>query len=158
MGDFDFLNGSWNIANRRLTKLLAGSDDWDEFPATSCCIPFFGGAANSEEYVCAARGFRGLSIRSFDPAREEWTIWWINSRDGRLQPPVHGRFDADGLGTFYGDDTHEGTPVRVRYLWSRITPVSARWEQAFSVDGEQTVDAERTWETNWIMDFTRRAD
>lgn len=26
----------------------------------------------------------------------------------------------------------------------------ARWEQAFSVDGEAT------WETNWIMEFTRR--
>src|SRR2546423_12828852 len=81
MGDFDFLNGSWTIANRRLTKLLAGSDDWDEFPATSSCVPFFGGAANAEEYVCAAKGFRGLSVRSFDPAREEWSIWWINSRD-----------------------------------------------------------------------------
>ena len=156
MGDFDFLSGSWDIANRRLTTLLAGRDEWDEFPATSCCIPFFGGAANAEEYVCPAKGFRGLSIRSFDPAREEWSIWWVNSRDGRLQPPVHGRFDAERLGTFYGDDTHDGTPdgtpVRVRYLWSRITPVSARWEQAFSVDGEQT------WETNWIMDLTRRMD
>ena len=103
------------------------------------CITYQSGDGNA-----ASRG--GLS----------WSIWWVNSRDGRLQPPVHGRFDAERLGTFYGDDTHDGTPdgtpVRVRYLWSRITPVSARWEQAFSVDGEQT------WETNWIMDLTRRMD
>lgn len=40
--------------------------------------------------------------------------------------------------------------MRVRYTWSGITADSARWEQAYSVDGEQT------WETNWIMEFTRR--
>jgi hypothetical protein len=63
---------------------------------------------------------------------------------------VVGRFSG-GRGEFYGDDTHEGTPIRVRYIWSDITPTSARWEQAFSVDGE------KTWETNWIMEFTRRS-
>lgn len=59
----------------------------------------------------------------------------------------HGFFD--GAGIFYGDDTHDGRLVRVRFIWSHITPTSARWEQAFSVDGEQT------WETNWVMEFTR---
>ena len=45
--------------------------------------------------------------------------------------------------------TLEGRPIRVRFLWSRITDTSARWEQAFSLDGGGS------WETNWIMDFTR---
>jgi hypothetical protein len=37
----------------------------------------------------------------------------------------------------------------VRYLWSRITDSTARWEQAFSLDEGNN------WETNWYMDFTR---
>jgi hypothetical protein len=38
----------------------------------------------------------------------------------------------------------------VRFIWTRgPTP---RWEQAFSEDGG------RTWETNWVMDYTRIAD
>jgi hypothetical protein len=33
--------------------------------------------------------------------------------------------------------------------WTSAGPDAARWEQAFSADGG------KTWETNWIMDFTR---
>jgi hypothetical protein len=65
-----------------------------------------------------------------------------------LFPPVVGTF-GDGRGDFYGDDTHDGKPIKARYIWSDITPASARWEQEFSADGGQT------WESNWIMEFTR---
>lgn len=33
--DFDFYMGTWRIHHRRLTKRLAGSDDWQEFEGTS---------------------------------------------------------------------------------------------------------------------------
>jgi hypothetical protein len=33
VNDFDFLVCSWQIANRRLTKALAGSDEWEELPS-----------------------------------------------------------------------------------------------------------------------------
>jgi hypothetical protein len=149
MNDFDFLVGSWDVANRRLTKRLAGSDEWEQFPATSECVRLFDGAANLDEIRFPTRGFSGLSLRLYDPHQGLWAIYWANSGDGRLQPPVAGRI-AGGRGEFYGDDTHDGTPVRVRYVWSDITATSARWEQAFSVDDG------RAWETNWIMEFTRR--
>ena len=148
-GDFDFFTGSWDVRHRRLRRWLAGCDEWEEFGATTECWPLFGGAANVDELQVPERGFTGLSLRLLDPERGEWTIYWANSRDGRLQPPVTGRF-RDGVGLFYGGDTHQGRAVRVRYTWSGITPVSARWDQAFSTDQEQT------WEVNWIMEFTRR--
>ncbi len=59
-----------------------------------------------------------------------------------------GRFDG-GIGRFFGDDQHEGIPIRVRFVWDEITPTSARWQQAFSIDGGET------WETNWVMRFQR---
>ena len=149
-GDFDFFTGSWDVRHRRLRQWLAGCDDWDEFGSTTECWSMFDGAANVDEISVPERGFTGLSLRLLDPARGDWTIYWANSRDGRLQPPVTGRFSG-GVGVFHGDDVHEGQPVRVRYTWSDITPASARWEQAYSTDGEQT------WEVNWIMEFTRRA-
>jgi hypothetical protein len=148
--DFDFFNGSWTIASRRLKARHVGSDDWDEFPGFTRCRRLLGGVANVDENVFPTRGFSGVSFRSFDHATGDWSIWWVNSRSGRLEPPVSGRF-IDGRGEFFGDDLDGGRPVRVRFIWSAITPVSARWEQAFSVDGG------RNWETNWIMTFTRTA-
>ncbi len=55
----------------------------------------------------------------------------------------------NGVGTFYGDDTLRGRPVRARFIWSKITPTSCHWEQAFLGDGGET------WETNWEQDITR---
>jgi hypothetical protein len=151
--DFDFLVGTWQIANRRLTELFVDSDEWDEFPATSVVQRFFDGAGSFDTIRFPTKGWSGVTLRLFDPEREEWAIHWANSRTGVLRPPsVVGRF-VDGRGEFYCDDTHDGTPegrpVRVRYLWSDITDDSAHWEQAFSVDGGET------WETNWIMDLAR---
>ena len=59
-----------------------------------------------------------------------------------------GRFE-DGVGTFYADDRLAGKPIRVRFLWTLPKPGQPRWEQAFSPDGG------KSWETNWVMDFTR---
>jgi len=37
----------------------------------------------------------------------------------------------------------------VRFIWSRITRATTRWEQKFSPDEG------KTWEKNWIMSATR---
>ncbi|MFD1660385.1 hypothetical protein ACFSL4_19785 [Streptomyces caeni] len=150
IGDFDFLVGTWDVANRRLVAPLTGGGEWDEFPGTAVCHgTLFGGAANLDEIAFPAKGFSGLTLRLFDPVREEWSLNWVSSRTGLLQPPVHGRFGDDGRGEFHGDDTHDGTPVRCRFIWSGITSASAYWEQAFSTDGGAS------WETNWTMELRR---
>jgi hypothetical protein len=48
-------------------------------------------------------------------------------------------------------DLDDGRPVRVIFIWDEITASSARWSQAFSYDDGVT------WETNWVMQFTRTA-
>lgn len=148
MNDFDFLFGRWDVSNRRLEKRLVGSTDWRQFPATSECRSLFGGAANVDEIVFPTEGFSGVTLRLFDPRRGQWSLHWASSDSGVLFPPVVGGF-TDGRGEFHGDDSEGGTPVRIRFLWTRMSRASARWEQAFSVDGA------RTWETNWIMDLSR---
>ena len=148
--DFDFLHGRWSVVNRRLQQRWAGCTEWDVFPATVEDRSVLAGGANMDEITFPTRGFTGMTLRLFDVERQQWWLYWVNSRDGLLQPPVVGRFEGD-TGTFEGDDTDEGRPVRVRFIWRRGTD-SARWEQAFSDDGGVT------WETNWIMEMTRVGD
>jgi hypothetical protein len=151
--DFDFWMGSWSCRNRRLRERLAGSDEWDEFDSTVVARPILDGLGNEDEFrTDYAGGFVGMSFRFFDPERKRWSIYWADTRrSGLLDPPVLGGFAGD-VGTFEGDDTFDGRPIRVRFIWSGVTTPTPRWEQAFSEDGGAT------WETNWIMDFTRVKD
>ncbi|MGH6884941.1 MAG: DUF1579 domain-containing protein [Geminicoccales bacterium] len=150
--DFDFLVGRWSVAHRRLRRRLANDAQWDEFAGRSELRPIVGGLANIDDNILElpAGTYRAATLRVFDPATGLWSIWWIDGRNPRLEPPVHGRFE-NGVGTFLGDDVFDGRPIRVRFLWSEIAPRSARWEQAFSTDGGAA------WETNWIMTFKRIA-
>jgi hypothetical protein len=148
--DFDFLFGEWTVLHRRLKVRGAGSSDWDEFSGTTTCRGLMGALVNVDENDMPSRGFQGLTFRTFNIERREWAIYWVNSISGVLQPPVFGRF-INGEGLFYGSDVDAGRPVLVVYVWEAITADSARWSQAFSYDDG------RTWETNWIMAFTRAA-
>jgi hypothetical protein len=150
--DFDFLMGSWKVRNRRLRARLQGCTDWDEFDATNDAHPLLRGLANEDEFVTGyAGGLVGMSFRFFDPATGLWAIYWADSKHGRLEPPVRGRFE-DGVGIFEGDDTLDGRAIRVRFRWSDTDRGQPRWEQAFSAD------AGASWEVNWTMDFTRTGE
>lgn len=149
--DFDFFMGIWKCRHRYLVRRLADCHDWIEFDGTCAARKILDGFGNMDESDINLPGdpYRGMSLRTWEPDSGTWAIYWLDSRrPGHLFPPVKGGFER-GIGTFYGDDTCEDRSVRVRFLWSRITDGSARWEQAFSLDEGNS------WETNWHMDFTR---
>jgi hypothetical protein len=147
--DFDFLLGHWKVHNRRLRERLKGSTGWDEFEATHTARPLPGGLGNQDEYRTSYwPDFLGMTLRFFNPQTRQWAIHWIDNRRRVLDPPVVGSFTGD-RGIFEGHDTLDGRPILVRFIWSRVTTATPRWEQAFSADSG------KTWETNWIMDFAR---
>jgi hypothetical protein len=151
--DFDFYFGRWRVHNERLRERLVGSTQWQHFDAIQECRPILGGLGNIDEFVTDEFGpgvFLGMTLRLFDRATQRWSIWWASNRKGGLDAPVIGEF-TDGVGRFEGDDTHNGVPVRARFIWSGIQANRALWEQAFSSDGG------KTWETNWRMHMTRLA-
>jgi len=148
--DFDFLFGRWTVRHRRLKARGIGAHDWDESVGTAFTEPRLGGISNIEQHDCPARGWCGVALRTLDLTTGDWSIYWISDRDGRLSPPVVGRFHGDGC-RLEGPDLDDGRPIIARYEWSRIRSGAPRWQQHFSYDNGAT------WELNWVMDFTRAA-
>lgn len=151
--DFDFFVGEWKVHHRQLKERLAGSHEWVEYEGTTSTRKIMGGWGNMDDNLLDKPGgaYRAVTLRSFDPATGQWSIWWLDGRtpSANLDPSIKGRFE-NGIGTFYADDTLNGKPIRVRFTWSHSSASTCRWEQAFSPDGG------KIWETNWIMEFRRR--
>jgi hypothetical protein len=157
--DFDFLMGPWHIRNTRLVQRLAGCDAWETFDATGHARQLPGGIGNCDDFIPTAwkPGYVGMSLRVFSPVSQQWSIYWldnatggVDAATGLLHPPVVGGF-ADGKGLFNGRDVLDGRPIRVQFEWSRMHTGAPRWQQSFSADEG------RTWEMNWVMEFSRPA-
>jgi hypothetical protein len=149
--DFDFYIGTWQVHNRRLRSRLTGCTEWEEFPGISVARAVLGGRGNVDEITFPTLGVHGMTIRLYDVEVDEWSLYWISQASPTIDVPVRGRWHNATMGVFSCDDVHDGTPVRVRYVWLRTGADTVRWEQAFSADGEQT------WETNWVMESVRTA-
>ncbi len=148
MHDFDYFVGGWITVQHRLKARGVGSKDWEEFTGNLCMALYLDGMATVDELYFPSKHTAGLTLRTFDPAKRQWSIYWVSSTTGKLDPvPMVGGFEGD-RGEFYASDHDGDRPIKVWFLWTKLDHDHARWEQAFSYDN-------RTWETNWTADFTR---
>lgn len=149
--DFAFLIGAWRTRYRLLAKRLHNSHTWYECDGTSSVRPFWGGSGNLEDgdLKCPARYIHGMTLRMYDAASHQWSLYWGTTKIGLAMPPQVGHFDANGIGDFLAMDTWEGKPVIVRYRWSQPSADHPHFEQSYSADGGNT------WEVNWTTDYTR---
>jgi hypothetical protein len=151
--DFDWEIGTWDTHVRVLRNPLSGAaPEWTEYRGTSEVRAILDGRANMVELAVEGPAGRidGISLRLYNPQTRQWSLNYASMRSGMLTSPVYGGFDESGRGTFYGQEMIAGRPVLVRFVISDLLPGSARFEQAFSIDGGTT------WEVNWIAVDTRR--
>ncbi len=149
--DFDYFFGRWTVRHRRLKVRLAGANDWEEYDGATRCQPLLGGVANFNDSITHRNGasYRTVGLRAFDPKTGRWADWSLDARDPlKIDEPGLGRFE-NGVGVFLSDDTENGKPIKVRGQFSSLSSTVAQWDQAFSPDGG------RTWETNYVMRYTR---
>jgi hypothetical protein len=102
-----------------------------EFEARAETRPILGGLGNLDRYWGLRDGkvFEGATLRLYDPAKDEWAIYYADDiRPGDLQPPVRGRF-RDGVGEFSSDEEFEGKKIICRYRWFKDADGSPRWER-----------------------------
>jgi len=152
--DFDFLVGTWRVSHRQLKRRLAGETEWISFDGSSTLRKILGGLGNIDENEVRKPDvtYIGVTLRLYDPAKRSWSIYWMDSRSpsGDIGIALVGSFE-NGIGTFFSDETFEGKPIKVRYIWNATNPDRPHWQQAFSPD------AGKTWEVNWVCEFTRAA-
>jgi hypothetical protein len=146
--DFNYLIGAWETKQKRLKVRGVGSSEWIESPANQhCALSYLGGLDIVEDSWSPTRTPSGLFLYTFNPQKQQWAIRWVNPKTGEPDPPNLGGFTGK-RGEFYGEDVDNDRPIKVRITWTKLDDNHARWEQAFSYDN-------RTWETNWVTDFTR---
>jgi hypothetical protein len=143
--DFDFSMGTWKTELSRLRDPLTGSTEWVEYEGTSVTRPVWGGRANLLELDVEGPTGRlvGLSLRLYNPRSRQWSLNYSNVNGGTMSTPVIGEF-RNGRGEFYAQETFNDRAIFVKFVITKLTPDSWRYEQSFSDDGG------KTWETNWI--------
>ncbi|MDX1935475.1 MAG: hypothetical protein SFU21_00075 [Flavihumibacter sp.] len=148
--DFDFYEGKWKLHNKKLKTRLNNCTEWIEFESTQEMYRVLHGLGNIDNFLASFDGvpFEGMSVRLFNPKTKLWSIYWADSNEGVLQPPVVGSFDND-IAHFFAKDVFNGKDILVVFRWNikdRLNPV---WSQAFSEDKG------KTWEWNWYMFFSK---
>jgi hypothetical protein len=147
-GDFDFLVGKWKMHNRRLNKRLENCKDWTEFDSSDENWKMLSGTADVDIYSTSEmpgqedKHFEGLTLRLFNPTTKLWSLYWVASNRGVMDPPVVGSFE-NNVGHFFCKDTFNGKPIIVMFRWDARNKDRPIWSQAFSTDKG------KTWEWNW---------
>ena len=146
--DFDFLVGKWKMHNRRLNKRLENCNDWTEFDSSDENSKILSGTADIDTYYTTempgleGKPFEGVTLRLFNPKTRLWSLNWVASNVGVLDPPVVGSFE-NGVGHFFTKDTLNGKPIIMMFRWDARDKNRPIWGQAFSADNG------KTWEWNW---------
>jgi len=148
--DFDFYQGKWKLKNKKLKTRLNNSTEWEEFESTQEMYKVLNGLGNIDNFLATFDGvpFEGMSVRLFNPKTRLWSIYWADSNEGVLQPPVIGSFD-NNVAHFFTKDIFNNRKILVVFRWDVRDKENPIWSQAFSDDNG------KTWEWNWYMYFSK---
>jgi len=150
--DFDFALGRFHTHIRRLLDPLAGSNRWVTCDGTKTDRPLLDGTGSVETIEADGPDHLELmTLRLYGAAAHQWSLNFSSSGSGQITTPAIGEFE-NGVGTFLDQENYNGRTILVRQIWSKITPVSYHFEQAFSADFG------KTWQPNFIADLTREGN
>jgi hypothetical protein len=144
--DFDFYEGKWLLHNKKLKSRLNQCTEWLEFESSQEMYKILNGLGNIDNFLATFDGkpFEGMTLRLFNPLTRLWSIYWADSHQGKLDPPVMGSFE-NNVGHFITKDVFNGKNILVLFRWDARDPQNPIWSQAF------TDDNGATWEWNWYM-------
>ena len=149
--DFDFLNGNHTVHHKKLRSRLNQSNEWFEFDGTHNQALILNGGGNIEQQKMIdndGNPIEGTAIRLFNPQTKLWSIYWADSKNGILDPPVIGSFE-NKIAHFFTKEKKKKKSILVVFQWDARETTAPIWRQAFSDDNG------KTWEWNWYMYFSK---
>ena len=143
--DFDFLVGKWKMHHRKLNRRLENCTAWTEFESTDENHKILNGIGDVDILSATFDGkpFEGFTLRLFNPKTRLWSLYWVASDVGVLDPPVVGSFE-NNVGHFFTKDVFNGKKIIMVFRWDVRDKDHPVWSQAFSPDNG------KTWEWNWF--------
>jgi hypothetical protein len=150
-GDFNFLTGAHRVHHKKLKSRLNNCTEWVEFDGTHTQEILLNGMGNLEQQKMSTvdgEPIEGIALRLFNPTEKLWSIYWADSKIGKLDVPMIGSFE-NNTGYFFAKDNFNGKPILVQFKWDASDRDQPVWSQAFSADNG------KTWEWNWHMYFTK---
>ena len=144
--DFYFFAGRWKLHNKKLKSKLNNCTEWVEFESTQEMYKVLNGIGNIDNFLATfdEQPFEGMTVRLFNPKTNLWSIYWADSDNGKLDPPVVGSFE-NNIGHFFTKDIFDEKNILVVFRWDATDRDNPVWSQAFSADNG------KTWEWNWFM-------
>jgi hypothetical protein len=149
--DYDFIIGQHRVLHKKLAERLKNSSSWMDVKGSKVTEKILGGIGNIEQHFLtdnAGAPVEAIAVRIFNPATRLWSLYWADSKNGTLDPPLVGSFEGN-LGTFFGRDSVDGQEVLVQFQYDRSDPEKPIWGQAFSDDNGNS------WEWNWFMFYEK---
>lgn len=107
--DFDFLEGKWNIHNKKLKSRLNNSNEWIEFDAIQEMRKVLREIGNVDNLSATLndKPYEGRAVRLFNPAIRLWSIYWADNLSGTMDKPVVGSFENKVVHFFAGTALRE---------------------------------------------------
>lgn len=149
--DFSFIIGKHKVLHRKLKERLNNCEEWIDIEGTKTTELLLNGISNIEKHFLfdsKHHQIEAFALRLFNPATKLWSLYWADSNNGTLDPPLLGSFE-NNIGLFLGKDIFNAKEILVQFQYDRTDINNIIWGQAFSNDNGTT------WEWNWFMFMTK---
>ena len=148
--DFDFSLGNWTTEVTIIKDPFNKPDEQVHMRGTKVARPIWNGKGWIEEIGADGPNshWQGATIFLYDPAAHQWSQNYVDSSDGRMEPPSIGEY-RDGKLEFYSQESVDGRAMLLRGTWT----ILSKDLHTYVID--RSIDGGRSWHTSFIAKVMR---
>lgn len=148
--DFDFALGNWTTEVTIIKDPFNKPDEQIRMHGTKVARPIWNGKGWIEEIRADGPNshWQGATIFLYDPTAHQWSQNYVNSSEGRMEPPSIGEY-RDGKLEFYSQEFVDDRAMLLRGTWT----ILSKDLHTYVID--RSIDGGRSWHTSFIARVSR---